>query len=1502
MVHISVLDTQVLQGIFHFLEWSHIVNLLCTRDRRMTRLMARDKMFKHLVFDRENEQELPWSFSLLRGIRGLESVTLCATLGGAQRLLPLLVLHSIKKMVIECSLHDGTQLLGMKHFMSPLFAVCVSADASIVVPCLNTIFPDLQSLVLRTSISFLFNCPVPAVNSVTRLRDPSTDYQAIFFSQLREKNFLSIEMDYPTSVFYLSQSSLTQLPPSLTKLHLRSKIDTTQLCYNLHLANFGIVLPDLLDLEVIMPYSKTSISLDDDSLIEEAKLSEAPIDDSTRPVYRCFPPKLSKLSLCLGNTFHYGTIALPDHLESLSLSAMRGRLRPLIFGLGNLFSPTLPASLTELKMQQLSIMVGSDKDWDHRNDGRTLQPLPIPASVRNFALSQGDFTPTFSFRTHWPQLHGLRYLTVFDFKEGDAFRYSHLAKVRWNLLPNLTALDIGSTPITHEHINNYPSRLTSLHANYDSFRTLTELVARLKECRFGKCRFPIYADDLTAIYNFSESSSSGNPQLQTEMDLLAHCTQMLECRVDHVDLQFAADKPLTKRAGEYFWKETEEPIFHGPCEAPELKSVVFTNPATYRTSRVSLHTHFFNPSLYTHQGLQSLVFETKTPLTSRLMRALPSTLNHFDSKATPIHEPLLDLSDIPIALETLSIGAIPISEVTATFKRFRKKGLKTLFAPHIMFEPEDLVYTLSGSEIKKLRMMISSSSTDDALSKLAREFQGKDVDWQIYGTIFLSGKLLPSYCEMVDYELLLSSSRGLIDPANLHTSNAVWRPASTITLPAKVTQAIFNQAQLLKLSSIASNSNLSSPIPSPNSSPISNQASNKLIPQSTPKASLDFLAARCPIIIGPNIRILQIQSTKALDIGGYLYCLPASLRHLTLEVPVTFARDNSLWNAPVSQISAVTLEKSIVRIPEALLSFELCNTDPTAIPSFDLKYTPKNLHTLILRDNCKLIPPLDARWSHSSLTHLKFHGGSPWTDAHALYLQSCLPRDTKIEISVVGFTGVLSNRAALHMTWNTMLKDAVTALPRVTVAVFDLHITASMSLDLAKATQLRSLHLDPNGLERPLVVRSEKSTIEFLQTPSKRAKLSASASSLNPSTNESTSSPSHLSKSSSDMTSIASPTSMDVSPTKPHEDTEDHLVDKEANPYSSEPQLNASGELMLQESREENVTPTSFLVAADAFHINRLPSPLPSSLQELEVSNNDEFFPHFRLDHIQNLYISHLVRLVLNIPIRIHERLGDLLPRTLVTLSLTKATEEPSGLPVIANNLPPHLMYFNLPQLLVHRSSAKNFPEALKLLKVANSDQLYVEISSLSPDFAYRLWPNGPPDPPIIKDRRNPFNRSAGNASAGAAGNSGPRSPFRRSASPVSSSSTTASSSNPTPAAASSSSSPATIAHSVPDAPTAPSIPAPTGPPRTASFAPRAYSVTLPALPKPTSTGGVSLIAATLASSSSSSGHSTPLSATLSHQNPRGPSGQSSSGQSSSGQSSSGSVVLDVINLDSDED
>lgn len=1344
--HISALYPQVLQTIFHFLEWTHFVKLLATRDRRMCQVFARVGILKSIVFDKEVEEELPLSMWLLKAVLGVESVTLCPSLGGAQRLLPSLSYHNIESMVVECPLHDGLRKPGMRHHISPHFATSRNRDGSVVVPCLKVIFPSLKHLVLRTPISFLFGTNAPEENEVHLGRGYATaDYETLFFGNLRA-NLESLEVDCSESYSFMPPLALEQLPPSLTKLHLKSKIDPNQLRYTLHLSIFAIMLPDLLDLEVIIPFSTTSISVEDDRLAK-AVIGMAEADLPARPVHHhAFPPHLTRLSLCIGDTSFYGSMALPSQLESLTLSSMRGRTCPLVFGAGNLFSPVLPDSLKELNMRQISIMSGSIQDWERRTEG-SLKPMRLPVSVCRFALSQGDFSPTFSFRSVWPTLSGLKYLTVYDHQEGDVFRYNNLAKANWSALPNLISLDVGSTPITSDRVSAYPEKLTSLRANYDSFRTLTELVARLKDCRFGRCRFPLYADDLTAIYDYASQKALQNNsnmlKIQTELELLRYCTEMLESRVDHVDLQFSADKPVVKRAGEYIWNEKETPLFFGPCNAPGIRFATFMNPATYRTSRVSLHTHFYNPSLYTFVGLRILLFETKTPLTSQLMRSLPPTLMGFDSRQTPIHDTELDLHEIPASLEYLSIGAAPLEEVYASFLGFRKPRLNTLAAPNIMFDPGELAMVFSApSSIESLDFMMSDCTTDESLLKLSDTLRPMHVHWTVFGTIYLSGLLLPTRIKHVDYKILLESSQDVIDGANLHTTQAIWRPNSTLRFPDSVYSARLEQDALLEMSSSTRDDEnrdaVVAPIPLPAvpvdprfapSPPVLAVPSRPSTPSkphsSKVKGSKDTCSARCPIVIAPRIETLSIVSTHSLDITNYLYCLAPSLRALSLDVPVTFVRDNSLLRAQVGHLSTVNQGKSKIVIPQTLETFELSNTDPTATVTIDLISVPTRLSSLILRNACRLAPPLDPHWSHHMLTNLHFPGGSPWTDAQALALQTGLPRDSRIKIDVLGFTGVLSNRAAVHMTWNTMLKDAVTALPRVTVGVFDLHITASLSLDLSRAGYLKSLHLDANSLERPMVVRNERSTIEFL-SPNKRSK-SAEVGSAPSST---TTSPTKVTLSASDSGII--PIEVDnINQLEGFGDLVNGTEDPEAIPLQVSAQIPPGEAPTSILDDEADVAPVSFLVHADTFHLSRLPNPLPLSLQELEIYNNDEFFPHFRLDHVQNLAISHLVRLVLNVPIRIHERLGDYLPRTLVTLSLPKATEEPSGLPSMVSNLPPRLMYLNLPQLLVHHLSAPNFPRTLKLLKVANADAIYKALASASLDgliFAQQLWPNGAVD------------------------------------------------------------------------------------------------------------------------------------------------------------------------------
>lgn len=147
------------------------------------------------------------------------------------------------------------------------------------------------------------------------------------------------------------------------------------------------------------------------------------------------------------------------------------------------------------------------------------------------------------------------------------------------------------------------------------------------------------------------------------------------------------------------------------------------------------------------------------------------------------------------------------------------------------------------------------------------------------------------------------------------------------------------------------------------------------------------------------------------------------------------------------------------------------------------------------------------------------------------------------------------------------------------------------------------------------------------------------------------------------------------------------------------------------------------LLNADTFPLKRLDK-LPSTLQELEVENKDDFFPTHFLTDIPNLSLSNLVRLVLNVPITIQGgSLGPELPRSLVTLSMPKATENPPGNPTKLFSLPPQMIYLNVPKLLLDPPSVAFIPRSIKLLSAYNELEIARSVASHNRSQALLLFP-----------------------------------------------------------------------------------------------------------------------------------------------------------------------------------
>ena len=213
----------------------------------------------------------------------------------------------------------------------------------------------------------------------------------------------------------------------------------------------------------------TGLDREDSAIASKVyKEGEAP----ERKVLQPFPDSLTKLSLNIGAKLHYACAALPAYLQTLALATMSCRPNPLLFGFENLFSPLLPQTLTALDFQRVSVMVGTDAGWENR-DAVPLLHIRIPNSVSKFYISQGDLSPSLSFRSNAHTLYGLKHLTVYDPSEIDSFRFASLTKFNWDIFPNLVSLNLGTASIKLEQVDNFPPKLVSLHANYDTFSTLS---------------------------------------------------------------------------------------------------------------------------------------------------------------------------------------------------------------------------------------------------------------------------------------------------------------------------------------------------------------------------------------------------------------------------------------------------------------------------------------------------------------------------------------------------------------------------------------------------------------------------------------------------------------------------------------------------------------------------------------------------------------------------------------------------------------------------------------------------------------------------------------------------------------------------------------------------------------------------------------------------------------------------------------------------------------------
>jgi hypothetical protein len=143
----------------------------------------------------------------------------------------------------------------------------------------------------------------------------------------------------------------------------------------------------------------------------------------------------------------------------------------------------------------------------------------------------------------------------------------------------------------------------------------------------------------------------------------------------------------------------------------------------------------------------------------------------------------------------------------------------------------------------------------------------------------------------------------------------------------------------------------------------------------------------------------------------------------------------------------------------------------------------------------------------------------------------------------------------------------------------------------------------------------------------------------------------------------------------------------------------------------------SRIVGVDSLKLSRIPV-LPLNLVELEIENNDEYFPHHYLEDLKMLPTSNLVRLVLNLPIRLHV-LGPNLPRTLITLSLPKAKSDSESLDL--ETLPQDLQYLSLPRIQLSYKAVLALPDKISLCVSANPDAVLASLRTTRPETAQRL-------------------------------------------------------------------------------------------------------------------------------------------------------------------------------------
>jgi hypothetical protein len=429
-------------------------------------------------------------------------------------------------------------------------------------------------------------------------------------------------------------------------------------------------------------------------------------------------------------------------------------------------------------------------------------------------------------------------------------------------------------------------------------------------------------------------------------------------------------------------------------------------------------------------------------------------------------------------------------------------------------------------------------------------------------------------------------------------------------------------------------------------------------------------------------------------VGNMAWVIGYALERLHLEIVHRQVHLSDFASATLPKLCHLSLVAPMKGRCDVVHTWKSLVIDNTATAAFvvDLGSIPLTLEELVLKSNCTLKPP-PRNWHHT-MKRLSFAGGKPWTDAQALLLQQALPRHALIHIGTLGFSGALVSKSAEHLTWESMLRDTLQGLARVAVSAFDLAITEPLPLLIGSLSRLRSVHLNPDD-------------VSLHHTASKRSQLAIHEVETN--------------------TSVASSNTSRMA--VDGQDDDIIAIDLNEIPDDLPPLLNA-----------------------DHFPLNRLQAPQPS-LQELQVDNKIDFFPAHQLRHIPNLRLSNLVRLVLNVPLRVQGSLGSDLPRSLVTLSLTKATEDPPGTAIKLFDLPPSMMYINVPKLLLDPPTVTFLPRTLKLLKAFNPAELTCALRSIDPPLAEQLFPPtaeeaATPSPSRTVTRTPTTNRSGSAASS----------------------------------------------------------------------------------------------------------------------------------------------------------